>query len=119
MSSSRKTEAQLGSRTTIGRRGLDFREKFVHDLEEQALGAIEHADVVERTPAAQVSARNADVEAGGLEHFDGSFGGRGEEVVVECVGPEEDGVILASLRSDGTDGRGRRDASYRRLPTIV
>jgi len=71
--------------------GFDFREKLVHDLEEQALGAVEHADVVERAPAAEVSAGNGDGEAGGFEDFDGGAGGRREEVIVESVGPEEDG----------------------------
>jgi len=48
-----------------------------------------------------VCARDGNVEAGGFEHFDGSFGGCGEEVVVESVGPEKDGIIFASLRSAG------------------
>ena len=35
--------------------------------------------------------RDEDAEAGGLEDLDGSARGRGEEVVVESVGPEENG----------------------------
>src|SRR5208282_3648884 len=87
-----------------GRSGFDFREKLVHDLEEQVLGAVEHADVVERAAAAEVGARDGDVEAGGLEDFGGSFGGRGEEVVVERVGPEED-CVSSRLRIWALDSR--------------
>src|ERR1019366_5799865 len=82
-----------------GRCGFDFGEKLVHDLEEQALGSVEHANVVERAAAAEVGAGDGDGEAGGFQDFDGGFGGRGEEVVVESVGPEEDGAV--ELRSTG------------------
>jgi hypothetical protein len=40
-------------------------------------------------------------ESGGFEDFGGGFGGCGEEVVVEGVGPEEDGLFFAELRSAG------------------
>jgi len=74
-----------------GRGGFDFGEKLVHDPEQQALGAIKHANVVKRAAAAEVGTRDADVETRGFEDFNGGFGGRGEEIVVERVGPEEDG----------------------------
>src|SRR5205807_3984237 len=50
-----------------GRGGFDFREKLIHDLEEQALGAVKHADVVERGPAAKMSGRYSDGEPGRCE----------------------------------------------------
>src|SRR5260370_28507061 len=81
-----------------GGRGFDFREKLVHDLEEQRLGAVEQAGVVERAAAAQVGARNENIEPGGFEHFGGSFGGCGEEGVIESVGPEKHGTSRASPR---------------------
>ena len=43
-------------------RRFDFRVKLVYDLAQQALGAIERADIKERAPATQVSARNDNVE---------------------------------------------------------
>ena len=75
-----------------GRAGFDLGEKLVHDFEKQAPGAVEEADVVERASAAEMGAGNGDGEAGGFEDFDGGAGGRGKEVVVESVGPEEDGA---------------------------
>jgi len=69
--------------------GFDFRLECIENFEEQALGAIEHAEVVEGAPAAEIGARNEDPEAGGFEDFDGGAGGGREEVVVEGVGPEE------------------------------
>src|SRR5271156_1968107 len=49
---------------------LDFGEQFVHDLEEKALGAIQHADVVERASTAEGGAWNADLEASRFKNFD-------------------------------------------------
>jgi hypothetical protein len=48
---------------------------LVEDFKEQALGAVEHAEVVERASAAQVSARHHNAESRSLEDLDGSFGG--------------------------------------------
>src|SRR5882672_9735903 len=53
---------------------FDFGEQFIHDVEQQALGAVEHANVVERASAAEMSAGDGDVEAGGLQHFDRGLG---------------------------------------------
>jgi len=60
----------------------------IHDFEEQGLGAVEEAEVVEWASAAEVRTRNEHVEAGGFEYFSGGAGGGGQEVVVESVGPE-------------------------------
>ena len=79
--------------------GFDFGEKLVHDLEEQTLGTVKHANIIEWTPAAEVSARDGDVEARGFEDFGGSLGGRGKEMVVESVGPEQNAAV--ELRSTG------------------
>ena len=99
----------------MGVRGFDFREKLVHDLEQQGLGAVEHADVVEGASAAEVGARDGDVEAGGFEDFGGGFGGRGQEVIVEGVGPEEDRLLMPVGRPiQGVEGR-----QLRAFPTIV
>jgi hypothetical protein len=62
----------------------------VENVEEQGLGAIKHAEVVERASAAERGARDEDAVSGGLEDFDGGAGRGGAEVVVEGVGPEED-----------------------------
>jgi hypothetical protein len=53
------------------------------------LRAVEHAEVVERAAAAEIGLREEDAVSGGFEDFDGGYGGGGEEIVVEGVGPEE------------------------------
>jgi hypothetical protein len=63
---------------------------LVEDFEQKALGAVEHAEVVEGASAAEVGLGDQDAESGGFEDLDGGTGGVGEEVVVEGVGPEED-----------------------------
>jgi len=74
-----------------GDSGFNFGFELVEDFEQKALGAIEHAEVVEGTAAAEIGLRYRDAEAGGLEDFDGGAGGGGSEVVVESVRPEENG----------------------------
>jgi hypothetical protein len=78
-----------------GNSGLNLWFELVEDFQKEALGTVKHAEIVKRASAAEVRARDEYVEPRGLEDLDGSFGSRGEEVVVECVGPEED---LGSLR---------------------
>jgi hypothetical protein len=73
-----------------GDSGFDLGGERVENVEEQGLGAIKHAEVVERASAAEVGLGDEDAESGGFEDFDGGAGGLGEEVVVEGVGPEED-----------------------------
>src|SRR5215472_6358504 len=68
---------------------FDLGLELVEDFEQQALCAIEHTEVVEWASAAEVGARDEDVESGGFEDFDCGAGRRGEEVVVEGVGPEK------------------------------
>ena len=74
-----------------GDAGFDFGGKFVEDLKQEDLGAVEHAVVVERASAAEVGFWDDDSEARGFEDFDGGFGGAGVEVVIKRVRPEEDG----------------------------
>ena len=70
---------------------FDLGLEFVEDIEQQGFRAVEHAEVVEWAAAAEVGLREDDVVSGGFEDFDGGSGGRGQEVVVERVGPEENG----------------------------
>jgi hypothetical protein len=58
------------------------------------LGAVEHAEVVEGAAAAEIGLGEEDAVSGGFEDFDGGAGGGGVEIVVEGVGPEEDGGFL-------------------------
>ena len=60
------------------------------DFAEVGLGLVEHAEVVERTAAAEVLAGDVDAKAGVFEDGEGGLGGVGGEVVVEGVGPEDD-----------------------------
>ena len=54
-SSSRNTDAQLGSRTTIGHAGVDLRTELIHHALQIRLRAVEHAEVVERAAAAEAT----------------------------------------------------------------
>jgi hypothetical protein len=79
-----------GLESDDGDAGFDFGFELIEDFEQEALGAVEHAEVVERAAAAEVGLRNRDSVSGGFEDFDGGAGGGGVEIVVEGVGPEED-----------------------------
>jgi hypothetical protein len=70
--------------------GFDLGGDRVENVEEQGLGAIEHAEVVERASATERGSGDEDAVSGSLEDFDGGAGGGRAEVVVEGVGPEED-----------------------------
>ena len=74
-----------------GYSGFDFRREFVEDLEQERLGAVEHAEVVERAAAAEIDTRDDHSEASGFEDVDGGLGSGWVEVVIECIGPEENG----------------------------
>jgi hypothetical protein len=63
--------------------------ELIEDFEQQRLRAIEHAEVIEGASAAEIGLRDEDAVSGGFENFDGGFGGRGQEVIVEGVGPQE------------------------------
>ena len=80
-----------GLESDDGDSGFDLGFEMVENLEELRLGAIEHAEVVERASAAELDSGDADAESGGLQDFDGGPCGRGQEVVVEGVRPEQDG----------------------------
>ncbi len=67
-------------------------------MKQERLGAVEHAVVVERAPAAEIRARDNDSEAGGFQDFDGGFGGAGVEIIIERVGPEENGRGVQVIR---------------------
>jgi hypothetical protein len=70
---------------------FDLGGEFVEDVEQQGFCAVEHAEIVERTAAAEIGLRENHVVSGGFEDCDSGAGGGGTEVVVESVGPEEDG----------------------------
>ena len=80
-----------GLESDDGDSGFDLGGKFVEDVEQQGLGTVEHAEVVEGAAAAEIGLREDDAVSGGFEDFDGGFGGFGVEVVIESVGPEENG----------------------------
>jgi hypothetical protein len=77
-----------GFQANDGNSSFDFGREFVEDLKQERLSAVEHAVVVERASAAEVGFWDGDLEAGGFQDFDGGFGGRRLEIVVEGVGPE-------------------------------
>ena len=73
-----------------GDAGLDFGLELVENFEQQRLSPVEHAEIVEWAAAAEVRLREDDAVSGGFQNFDSGFGGGGQEIVVEGVGPEED-----------------------------
>ena len=80
-----------GLKPDDGDAGFDLGLELVEDFEQKALCAIEHAEVVEGASATEVRLGHEDAESGGLENLDGSTGGRGQEIVVEGIGPEKNG----------------------------
>jgi hypothetical protein len=78
-----------GFESDDGDAGFDFGFERVENFEEQRLGAVEEAEVVERTSAAEMGAGDEDAVSGGFEDFDGRASGGRMEIVVERVGPEE------------------------------
>jgi diadenosine tetraphosphatase ApaH/serine/threonine PP2A family protein phosphatase len=67
--------------------GFDLGFELVEDIEQETLGAVEHAEVVERASAAEIGLGDEDVVSGGFEHLDGGAGGCRLEIVIEGVGP--------------------------------
>src|SRR4051794_5599805 len=53
------------------RASLDFRAQLVEDLAEQALGSLEHAEVVKWAAAAERSPGHHNLETRGLQHLHG------------------------------------------------
>jgi hypothetical protein len=72
-----------------GDAGFDLGLELVEDFQEQAFGAIQHAEVVQGASAAEIGVGNEDAESGSFQDLDSGTGGLGEEVVVEGVGPEK------------------------------
>ena len=77
-----------------GNPGTDPGAKGTQCLAPEMFGGVEHAEVVERTPAAQWPGRDLDRVPGVFEHVDGGIEHRGAQVVVEGVGPQQDAVGL-------------------------
>ena len=89
-SSSRNTDAQLGSSTTIGTPASICGAEMVHHRLQIRLRAIEHAEIVERASAAEPLARNGHAHTGRLQHLERRAARLRVEIVVEGVGPEHD-----------------------------
>jgi hypothetical protein len=73
-----------------GGAGVELWGEGVEGFEEVVPGGVEHAEIVEGAAAAEMLCGDGDAEAGGGEDLMGGSQGRGMEVVVEGVGPEED-----------------------------
>jgi hypothetical protein len=89
-----KDRDAAGLEADDGNAGFDFGGEFVQDLKQKRAGTVEHAEVVKRAPAAEIGSWDDDPEAGGFEDIDGGLRGRGLEIVIESVGPEENGRSL-------------------------
>ena len=77
--SSRNTEAQLGSSTTIGTPASICGAKSAHDGFEILLGFVQQTEIVQRPSAAEVHLRHGDAESGGLQNF----------IARHCLYPDE------------------------------
>ena len=69
--------------------GADLRTQPLEDLLEVAAGEFEHAEVVQRTSAAERASGELDGASRGFEHLHGRFGDIRLEVVCERVGPQD------------------------------
>ena len=58
---------------------FDFCLEGCERLPQQSLGAVQHAEVIERAAAAQSSSRKSDVESGRFQNLDRGFGGVGRK----------------------------------------
>src|ERR1700730_6559270 len=83
-----------GLQNDDGNRCVDFRGEVVQNLEQQALGAIQHAEIVKGAPAAKNGLRDGNAEPGGFQHLHRCLGSVRQEVVVERVRPEHDRCCL-------------------------
>lgn len=70
--------------------GRDFGRERMEDLKKEGFGAIEHTVIVEWASAAEVCFGDDYAEASGFEEFYGGPRGVRLEIVVECVGPQQD-----------------------------
>src|SRR5580700_3725840 len=77
---------------------LDLRREFVENPEQEGLGTIEHAVIVERAPTAQVRPWHHHPEASRFENLDRRLGGARLKIIVERVRPEEYGRSLRIMR---------------------
>jgi hypothetical protein len=73
-----------------GDAGFNLRLQLVEYFEQQSLGAVEHAEVVERASTAEIGAGDQDAEAGRFQDLDGRTGGLRQKIIVERISPEED-----------------------------
>src|SRR6185437_5469949 len=81
-----------------GKPGLDIAFQAAQDTLQIDFGFVEHAEVVERTPAAKVLARNPHAPSHVFEYFHRGLRGMRVKIVVERVRPQND------LRSGRTVG---------------
>src|SRR2546422_492383 len=83
--------------------GIDGPGQRPEDLLQIRSCAVDHAEIVERPPAAKVSGRYTHFEAGLSQHFVRGFAGLWMKVVVESIRPE-DHLPASRSSSDGRIG---------------
>ena len=69
--------------------GVDLRAQALQDALEVLPGFVEHAEVIQRPPAAEVVLRDSYPESGVDEYFQSSAADLGPVVIVEGVGPQD------------------------------
>src|SRR5438093_13370424 len=82
--------------------GIDGPRQFPEDLLQIRSCAVDHAEIVERPPAAKVSGRHTHFEARVSQHFVCGFAGLRMKVVVESIRPEDH--LPASVAGSSSHG---------------
>ena len=110
-----KNRGAAGLKHDYGYAASDLGREDIENLLQHALGAFEHAKVIERTPAAQELRGESHPKSGCFQDVDGGGGGLWVEVVVECVGPQCD-LTLSGRTKLGTFHRPTTKPVEERLP---
>src|SRR5207237_7669369 len=96
--------------------GIDLGRKRIQSSQQQFLGPVQHAKVIQWPPATQGCARYCHVKSRRFENVNRRLGGVRMEIVVEGIRPEHDLTWLVWRRVFDPPGRGGAPAPHRRYP---
>src|SRR5438309_10514951 len=96
--------------------GFDLGSKRIQSPQQQFLGPVQHAKVIQWPPATQGCARYCHVKSRRFENVNRRLGGVRMEIVVEGIRPEHDLTWLVWRRVFDPPGRGGAPSPHRRYP---
>src|SRR5437016_2926192 len=96
--------------------GFDLGSKRIQSPQQQFLGPVQHAKVIQWPPATQGCARCCHVKSRRFENVNRRLGGVRMEIVVEGIRPEHDLTWLVWRRVFDPPGRGGAPSPHRRYP---